>query len=410
VNRKVRRGIQGRVGLLMELSQRRLTSRSGPLVWVHSASMGEFEQAKIIIMGLRQRFRELSVLVSFFSPSGYEHSRDYPLADHVTYIPFDSRADARRFVELTKPDLAVFIRYDLWPNHVWELAERKIPILLVNATIDRLTVRRLPFIRSFHRSLYNPLSEILTVSGSDADVFRQLSLDHPRIEVVGDTRFDQVNLRSADALRHPVLPEHIRKGKKVLVAGSCWSDDDAVLLPAFLRLLADSPDILLVHVPHEPTADHVAKLEQDLHGRVSVCRYSAIAAYREEQVIIVDSVGKLLAFYAAADVAFIGGSFGQGVHNVLEAAVFGLPVVFGPRHWNSQEPLQLVELGGGFVVTDEEEAFRTIGNLLQDPVARDRAGERSAAYVQQHRGITERILDHLDPYLVGQPRSAEVSA
>ncbi|MDH4068883.1 MAG: 3-deoxy-D-manno-octulosonic acid transferase [Ignavibacteria bacterium] len=398
-NAKIRRGIRGRDGLLESLKKWNDSVSTGMRIWIHSSSMGEFEQAKPIIGKLRRQYPDLTVLVSFFSPSGLENSRNYPLADYVTYIPFDSHRNARRFIDLVRPDLALFVRYDLWPNHIWELKRRNIPVCIVNATLSRLTIRRLPFVRGFHRSLYNALEAILTVSGSDAETYRLFGLTSPRIEVMGDTRFDQVSARCQEAKNKPFLPEQITKGRRVLIGGSCWHEDDAVLFPAFFRIAASLPEALLIYVPHEPTERHLTGVAEALRGRALWCRLSAIDRYQGEPVIVVDSIGKLLALYAEADVAFIGGSFGQGIHNVLEAAVFGIPVVFGPRHQNSQEPLELVEIGGAFVVANEEEMVRTVGNLLDDQIARDAAGRRSSEFVARHTGATDRLVSRLAPFI-----------
>lgn len=398
-NAKIKRGIRGRDGLFARLKEWDASGPTGRRVWIHSSSMGEFEQAKPIIVRLRGEFPDLTVLVSFFSPSGFDNSRNYDLADYVTYIPFDSRRNARRFIDLVKPDLVLFVRYDLWPNHVWELKRRGIPVCIVNATLSRLTIRRLPFVRGFHRSLYSALEAILTVSESDAEIYRRFSLTNPRIEVMGDTRFDQVSARCQEARSTPVLPEEITRGRRVLIGGSCWHEDDAVLFPAFFRIAATLPEALLMYVPHEPTDRHLSAVGEALRGRARWCRLSAIDRYQGESVIVVDSIGKLLALYAEADVAFIGGSFGQGIHNVLEAAVFGIPVVFGPRHQNSQEPLELVEIGGAFVVANEEEMVRTVGNLLDDPIARSAAGSRSAEFVARHTGATGRLVSRLSPFI-----------
>jgi len=171
VNRKVRRGIRGRKNLFATLAELTGHLGSGKRVWFHSSSMGEFEQAKPIIAELKKRHPEVKVIVSFFSPSGFEHARKYPLADVITYLPFDTRAGARRFLDLVRPDVAVMVRYDVWPNHIWELERRAIPTLIANATMRRQTKRRLPLIRTLHHYVYNALSDILSVTPEDNAAF-----------------------------------------------------------------------------------------------------------------------------------------------------------------------------------------------------------------------------------------------
>ncbi len=398
-NRKVRRGIQARHELFTSLEQQVQALSGAGRIWFHSSSLGEFEQAKPIIAELKRRQPGLNVIATFFSPSGYEHSRKYHLADVISYIPFDTRANARRFLDLVNPDAAVMVRYDVWPNHIWELHRRKIPTLIANATMRRQTARRIPFIRAFHRHVYNPIDRILTVSPTDAEAFSLFDLDGPVIEPIGDTRYDQVSLRSNEARQRHLIPEHIINNRLVVVAGSSWPEDEEVLLPAFSRLLESLTDLLCIIVPHEPTIEHIENLEEQLSATTRTIRFSALNEYRDERVIIVDSVGILLTLYAYAHVAYVGGSFKQGIHNTLEAAVFGIPVLFGPRHRNSSEPLQLINHGGAFVVNDSQEVYRTMHNLLEDPVARESAGSRAADFVRQNIGATERFLQRLSPCL-----------
>ena len=407
-NAKVRKGIEGRKNLFEELARKVAALPAGKRIWFHSSSMGEFEQAKPIIAALKQRYPGTVIIASFFSPSGYEHSRKYPLADVITYIPFDTGANARRFLDVVRPDIAVMVRYDVWPRLIWELQHRQVPILLANATMRRQTKRLLPVARSFHRYVYNPIDDILTVAESDMEAFRKFRLIHPSISVVGDTRYDQVCIRSSEARKRHLVPPSITAGKQVIVVGSSWPEDEEVILPAFLRIQESLENVLLIIVPHEPSVEHLEDLEGECEGRTSFIRFSALNEYNGERVIIVDSVGILLILYASANIAYVGGSFRQGIHNVLEAAVYGIPVLFGPRHRNSHEPLMLVDAGGAFVVNDSEELHRTMENLLLDEVARTTTGKRAEEFVQSHVGATDRFLEHLERHLQKGSDHAEI--
>jgi 3-deoxy-D-manno-octulosonic-acid transferase len=261
------------------------------------------------------------------------------------------------------------------------------------------TPRRLPVVRTFHRRIYDAIDNILTVAPKDVAAFNEFGLTRASVQAIGDTRFDQVCIRSAEARKHSIVPPAILQGKKVIVAGSSWPEDEEVLLPAFARLQAARRDLLLILAPHEPTIDHLEEIELELAGRTPAIRFSCLNEYRSEEVIIVDSIGILLTLYAYAHVAYVGGSFRQGVHNVLEAAVYGIPVIFGPRHHNSHEPLQLVNDGGGFVVNDSGELQATLSHLLADDRARHDAGGRAARFVQSNTGATGRFLEHLEPAL-----------
>ncbi len=399
VDRKVRRGIAGRRGLAAALAEQMRSLGPGPRVWFHASSMGEFEQAKPIIAELKRRHPGVRIITTFFSPSGYDHSRTYPLADVISYLPFDSRGGARMFLDTTVPDAAVMVRYDVWPNHIWELHRRGIPVMIANATMRSTTPRRLPLARSFHHCLYDAIDSILTVSENDLLAFDAFRLRRARLAAIGDTRYDQVTLRSAEARRKHILPERITAGEKIVVAGSTWPEDEQVLLPAVVRLCDSMEDVLLILVPHEPTVSHLEELEAAMRGRITSIRFSDLNEYAGERVIVVDSIGILLTLYAYARVAYIGGSFRQGVHNVLEAAVYGIPVLFGPRHRNSREPLHLVEQGGGFVVNTTDELHRALENLLTDETARSAAGERALKFVRSRTGATGRFLERLEPVL-----------
>ncbi len=399
VNRKIRRGLRGRRGLLQQLEQDIQKLTKSRRIWFHSSSMGEFEQAKPIIAALRRKYNDLDIIVTFFSPSGYEHSRNYKLASLITYIPFDSSANARRFVDLIRPSAAIMVRYDIWPNHVWELRKRNIPTLIANATLRKNSSRHYPFVRSFHRQVYESITSILTVSQSDIDSFGNFQLTRPELHVIGETRYDQVWQRSEEARSKHLIPPDILKRKRVLVVGSSWEEDEAVVLPAFRRIAQHDSNAVMILVPHEPTIDTLERLELALNYSLRYIRFSDLNDFSDENVILVDGIGILMALYQYADVAYVGGSFRQGIHNVLEPAVYGIPVLYGPKHQNSQEALELVRRGGSFVVTSQEECYTHLRKLFNDKKARTKAGAESLRLVKENIGATDRFLDYLEKVL-----------
>ena len=400
VDPKVRRGIRGRERLF-EILESKVAGlqQNRKRIWFHSSSMGEFEQAKPIIAELKKRDPSIEIVVTFFSPSGYEHSRNYKLADLITYIPFDSRGNARRFVELVHPSAAVMVRYDLWPNHLWALQQSKIPIFIANATLRRNSARGFPMAKQFHRTLYDSLDYILTVSESDKQMFESFNLSRPVVDVMGDTRYDQVWQRSAESKTHHILPAPVVTGRKILVVGSSWQEDEEHLFPALKRLIAGRPDILVILVPHEPTMETLERIEFRLNGNISAIRFSALGDYDGEHMIVIDSVGILMALYQYAHVAYVGGSFRQGVHNVLEPAAYGIPLVIGPKHDNSQEALKLVAEGAAVVGTDEEELYRQFRLLIEDDVIRRQAGQKALEFVRRNVGATLRFVSYLEKVL-----------
>jgi 3-deoxy-D-manno-octulosonic-acid transferase len=394
-NSKIRRGVNGRTHLFDQLKHQAKQLKAHQRIWFHSSSMGEFEQAKPIIAALREKYSDLNIIVSFFSPSGYDHSRNYKLADIITYLPFDTVANARHFLDSIRPTAAVMVRYDIWPNHIWELRRRNIPTFIANATMRKNSSRlRFP-LRGFHQELYQQLTSILTVSKGDVESFERIGLRFPQIQAIGDTRYDQVWQRSEEARKKHLIPESILKRKKIFIVGSSWEEDEDVLIPTFKKIVQYDTTALMILVPHEPTLQTLERIEIQLNASPGSIRFSDLNDYSGEQVILVDSIGILTALYQYADVAYVGGSFRQGVHSVLEPAVYGIPVLFGPKHENSQEAMELARRGGGFVVHDQQGCYKTLRSLLNNKKAGAKAGAIALNLVKENIGATERFIGHL---------------
>jgi 3-deoxy-D-manno-octulosonic-acid transferase len=398
-NPKIRRGIRGRSHLFENLEQQVKTLKASRRIWFHSSSMGEFEQAKPIIAALREKYSDLNIIVSFFSPSGYDHSKNYKPADLITYIPLDTARNARRFLTLLHPSVAVMVRYDIWPNHVWELKARNIPAFIANATM-RKNSSRLKFpLRSFHRELYQQLTSILAVSTSDVRAFEHIGIRPPQVQAIGDTRYDQVWSRSLEARKKHLIPEPILRRRKVFVVGSSWEEDEEVILPTFKKIIQYDANALMILVPHEPNLQTLERIEIQLNSSPGSIRFSDLNDYSGERIILVDSIGILTALYQYANVAYVGGSFKQGVHNVLEPAVYGIPVLFGPKHHNSQEAVELAKRGGGIVVHDQQDCYKSLRTLLNNKKAVAKAGSISFELVKENMGATERFIQHLEKVL-----------
>jgi 3-deoxy-D-manno-octulosonic-acid transferase len=394
-DKKVKRGIIGRKRIFEELILNAAAlDKSKRLIWFHSSSLGEFEQAKPIIEELKKN-KAINILITFFSPSGYENSRKYPYADLISYIPFDTFSNANRFITIVRPDLAIFMRYDYWPNLIWAMKSFKIPSFIVDATMKRNSSRKLLFTKNFHNILFRDMTKILTVSEADSNGFKEFGCTDNMLRIVGDTRFDRVYRKSITAKERNLIKNEIIKNKKVFVAGSTWEMDEEVILPAFITLAKYDKDIIFIIAPHEPTLIHLEKIENEFSGKMETIRFSFLNNYKGERVIIIDSIGILLTLYTYADAAFIGGSFKQGIHNVLEAAVYGVPVMFGPKIENSQEAQQLLLLGGGILIKNRPEAYRQMRNLFSDKNYRNSKGKICHQYVQKNLGATEKILKEI---------------
>ncbi|MCE1187674.1 MAG: 3-deoxy-D-manno-octulosonic acid transferase [Ignavibacteria bacterium] len=395
-NDKVRKGIDGRKRLFEELILKAQgLDKNRKLVWVHSSSLGEFEQAKPIIEFLKKNY-PINILVTFFSPSGYENAKNYPLADITSYIPFDTPADAQKFVDICNPSLALFIRYDLWPNHVYALWKKHIPVFLTTATMADGSMRKSIFARGFHKHLYAQIDKILAITEKDARNFAALIPQKDKIEVVGDTRFDRVYQMSLIARGKNLINPEVIKDKKVVVLGSSWQEDEEVLLQPLLTLLKYDTSILVIIAPHEPKVSHLERVEQTVTAAgFRTLRFSQFAQYDNEPVVLVDSIGILLTLYSYAHLAFVGGSFKSNIHNVLEAAVYGVPVIYGPKIYSSREAGQLAELGGGCIFTNRQECYRLLRTLLSDESERQRRGAISKQFIEDNLGATDKILKHI---------------
>ncbi|GAB4288596.1 MAG: glycosyltransferase N-terminal domain-containing protein [Ignavibacteriaceae bacterium] len=394
-NEKTRRGIKGRKRVFENIILDALSlDKTRPLIWFHSSSLGEFEQAKPIIQKLKEMIN-VNILVTFFSPSGYENSVKYPYADIVSYIPFDTNLNAETFLKIVRPDLSVLMRYDIWPNYIWQMHKTSTPCFLVDATLRKKSKRLLPVIRNFHKHLFTKITSILTVSEQDRENFLSLGCKPEQVKAVGDTRFDRVYQRSITAKERKLINENLFSGKKVLVAGSTWEADEEILIPSFLKLSKADENVVMILVPHEPTIHHLEKIENEFAGKINSIRFSFLNNYNNERVILVDSIGILLTLYTYADVAFVGGSFKQNVHNVLEAAVYGVPVLFGPKIENSQEAIELMKIGGGIRLKNKFTFYRQLRILFSDEERRKEIGAIALNYVRQNLGATDKILSEI---------------
>jgi 3-deoxy-D-manno-octulosonic-acid transferase len=266
---------------------------------------------------------------------------------------------------------------------------------LVDATMKPGSPRKFPIVKNFHKVLFKDISKILTVSQVDSIGFKSFDCNENQLMVVGDTRFDRVYQRSLLARNRNLIKDEVLKNKKILVAGSTWGVDEDVIIPAFIKLAKFDPDVLLIIAPHEPTLIHLDRIENEFSRHLKTIRFSHLNNYNDERVIIIDSIGILLTLYTYADAAFIGGSFKQNIHNVLEAAVYGIPVLFGPKIENSQETQKLLKRGGGILIMDKRDAYKELRLLFKDDELRKGKGKLSYDFVKENLGATEKILKEI---------------
>jgi 3-deoxy-D-manno-octulosonic-acid transferase len=405
---KVRAGIEGRRGLATRLAAFG-AAHAGRCVWMHSASVGEYEQARPVAALVRERRPECVVLHTFFSPSGYEYARRLGETEHIEYLPEDSRAAVAAALDAVRPLALCFFKFDLWPNLVAEASRRRVPLLLFDATLQPHSWRSRWPARTLYRSLYGALDVIAAVTETDAARFRAVVPTHPGIRVEGDTRFDQVVRRRRAARRTGIAPALAATPRPwTLVAGSTWPPDEEHLLPAWAAIAARGAPVRLVLVPHEPTPPHLEALESVLASLgLASERYSTLGDRCTSAVVIVDRVGILAELYEIGDAAYVGGAFTTGVHSVLEPSIMGVPVLFGPRHHNAPEAGMLLEAGAAAVVRSQAEFAAELGDLATNGERRRHMGERARALVEANLGAAERCYAHLEHALTAIAAAAK---
>ncbi len=403
-NHKVRSGLEGRRRSLEFLKRWTVNSGDGqPRVLFHCASMGEFEQIRPVLRALRETQPGLVHVVSFFSPSGFENVEEDRFLDLKIYLPLDTVGRIAKFLNLLQPRLLVISKHDVWPNLVWSLASRKIPAMLVNGTMPADSYALKPGLRGFYRSVYSRLRFIAPASQRDLEGFAKIVGNLVPMEVLGDTRFDQVLIRSQETARKHLLNAEALGQKKVIVAGSIWPSDEQHLFPAFARLLREHPDLVLILVPHEPEPDHVQNIanffEGEGHSSFRFSERNNGAGFARHRILIVDQIGVLANLYGYGHIAYVGGSFGPGVHNVMEPAAYGLPVLFGPKILNSPEAQALLERQAGFRVESWQDCYGHFSSLLKNEKLRQEMGRRARQLVEENRGATEKIVRKILEYL-----------
>ena len=393
-NIKIRKTLRGRRRLFDRL-QEQLTRIPGGArrLWLHISSMGEWEQGVPLIEALATRYPKDWFIVSLFSPSGYEHIKWRHERSVITYLPLDGFFQARKFITMVQPALHVIIRHDIWPNFQWLLNHRRIPSLLVNASISEERYPSVQRLRGLYRLIYNTFSAVCAVSELNKERLAELIRRPQDIYVCGDTRYDRVCQRALDTTKIEAILASQQFGGDCLVAGSTWPSDEEVILPPLLQMLR-RPQFKLVLAPHEMHAEHLAMLERRFQqAGVSVMRLSAFEkAPAPCSVLLIDRIGLLANLYVLGRVAVVGGGFGPGVHNVLEPAAHGCVVCFGPRHLNSPEAKEMVVAGIGRSFSTSEE-FAEILRFYDDRQAMRRMGDAVHSFVLKNVGAAERTAD-----------------
>jgi 3-deoxy-D-manno-octulosonic-acid transferase len=361
-----------------------LDKHEGPVIWMHCASLGEFEQGRPVFDQLRQDYPHACLVLTFFSPSGWEKRKNYPGADLVLYLPLDNRRNAREFIEMIRPRIAIFVKYEFWFFHLSELQKKAVPTYLISATFrpDQLFFR--PVLGVLHRKMLQTFRQIFVQNTASADLLSTLSL--PKVDIAGDTRVDRV----IDLAENPdPLPRlaTFAGTSKVFIAGSTWPADEKRLLHLYQHAKSDLKWII---APHELGGDHLNAIQKMFGAELVRYTQASDEQLLKAKVLLLDTIGQLSLAYQYGTFAYIGGGFGKGIHNTLEPAAFGLPLLFGPNYQKFQEAVSFVESGAATPIKGSEDlllAFRR----YQAPKHYRAAQLAIHQYLLESKGATDRI-------------------
>jgi 3-deoxy-D-manno-octulosonic-acid transferase len=381
-NRKARQWVDGRQDWQAHLAEKLAKNAGNPIAWFHAASLGEFEQGRPVIEAFREQYPDYKILLTFFSPSGYEVRKNYDGADYIVYLPADTPDNARQFITLIKPKIAFFIKYEFWYNYLHELKSANVPVLSFSAIFRPNQLFFKPW-GSFYRNLLRYFDHILVQNQESVDLLASIGITN--VIKAGDTRFDRV-AQVAAARKEIPLAAAFKNNQPVLVVGSAWPEDMNVLIP-FLNTFTSTLRVIIA--PHEIHDDEIERWRNQLTKPSMRFSQANETEIRSVEVLFIDNVGMLSSLYQYGEFAYIGGAFKQGLHNILEAATFGMPLFFGPDYNKYQEAVDLVKEGAAFPVSMTLELTSAFTKQYLD---RSEAAQISREYVQRNIGATAQVM------------------
>lgn len=382
---KARLFVNGRSKIFNRL-QSDFVQNQQKVVWMHCASLGEFEQGRPVLERIRLEFPHHKILLTFFSPSGYEVRKNYIGADYIYYLPWDSPSHARRFIEITKPVLAIFVKYEFWYHYTTVLSKKSIPLISISS-IFRSNQSFFQWYGSFFRGILKNFNHFFVQNQQSADLLR--SIDITRITLAGDTRFDRVH---AITRQNKVIEvaENFKGTDRTFVVGSLWPEDLEVLAP-FINEHKQSLKFIIA--PHEVTESFLQQIEESVDA--TCIRFSKAHQQNNATVLLIDNIGMLSALYRYGEFAYVGGAFGKGLHNILEAACYGIPVFFGDKNYEKfKEATELIMRGGAFAVSGFAELEANYELMVSRPENFLLACEVTKAYVTENLGATDKIMNY----------------
>ncbi len=380
-NVKAKKLRQGRKDTLKLIKTLRITEKT---IWVHCASLGEFEQGRPVIEALKKKDLNQKIVLTFFSPSGYEVRKDYEFADYIFYLPSDKKRYVKKFVDAVNPSHVLFVKYEFWYYYLKYLNSKNINVYIISALFRKEHI----FFKWYggrYRKLLFFFTKLFVQDEESAELLRSVGVKDS--VVAGDTRFDRVYEIAQQAKDYELL-EKFSKGSVVLVGGSTWPSGEKLIA----EYLKKNKDIKILLAPHEIHEEHLRQIEDILP--VASARYTKLDGVDLAglRVLIVDTMGMLSSMYRYGDFAYIGGGFGSGIHNTIEASTFGLPVIFGPNYKKYQEACDLIKMQAGFCVTNQQDFDRLVDNLMQNQNFYKQSSQAALKYVDSMRGSTELII------------------
>lgn len=382
-NDKARLFVRGRKNWRANLAEK--IDADAKYIWFHCASLGEFEQGRPVIEVLKQQFPGYKIVLTFFSPSGYEIRKNYPQADIVTYLPLDTKRNATVFLNIVKPEKVFFVKYEFWYFYISELKKRNIPLFIISAIFRETQqfFKERPVGRWYRKILFK-VEHFFIQNEKTGELLKSIGIS--KYTVSGDTRFDRVATIVKSAKEIPIV-EKFKGDSLLIIAGSTWKPDEE-LLAEFIN----QSSLKFIIVPHEVSEGNINRIHQLLKKPAVLFSKVAESEIHRFQVLIIDSVGLLSSLYRYGNIAFIGGGFGVGIHNILEAAAFGSPVIFGPNFKKFKEAVDLTFEGGAFSISEYDELRQVLNNLIGNKTERIKASEICRNYVTKNVGSTKIVI------------------
>ncbi len=383
-NKKAGLWLQGRKDMFNQIQSE--LKQNEKRVWFHAASLGEFEQGRPIIEALKKKYPEQKIVLTFFSPSGFEIQKNYEYADYVFYLPLDTKRNAKRFIQLLHPEFVIFIKYEFWRNFLHILKKQNIPTYLVSAIFRRDQVF-FHWYGGWYRKMLNSFNHFFVQNQESKKLLQNFGFEN--VTVSGDTRFDRVNDIAAKAKPFPLV-EQFCNNHTTLILGSSWKADEEILFD-----FINDNQVKVIIAPHEIHDSNIERIISRITRKKQRYSLANETNIKDADVLIIDNIGMLSSIYQYGHVAYIGGGFGSGIHNILEAATFGLPVLFGPNYQKFKEAVDLIKLDGAFEVKDKVTVKKHLQKLLSDQGYLLTKSEICKKYVENQKGATEAIVNYL---------------